>query len=230
NVIKHGTRPNRIEATGSKRVANVFDPLRPLVRDHPNAPRYNNQSRYLAGVVSGIAAQSNAVAVAEATPKIKKPSQRSRPSNIKPVTAVLIEAAMAIRVPMNPRTRLKRPVPVVRSVITRIVSTVTAAALIPPRNCANSSIGPPAENANNSARMIPKPKPIGSKGVEIAVFAEVKDAMVTLGLLALSRIAGSGIVNFVRANPAQRNECGDAQRGSAKEYSAFRKILAGQSH
>jgi len=70
----------------------------------------------------------------------------------------------------------------------------------------------------------------GSKGVEIAVFAEVKDAMVTLGLLALSRIAGSGIVNFVRANPAQRNECGDAQRGSTKEYSAFRKILAGQSH
>ena len=108
-------------------------------------PRDTNQSRYLAGVVSGIAAQSNAVAVAEATPKIKKPSQRSRPSNIKPVTAVLIEAAMAIRVPMNPRTRLKRPVPVVRSVITRIVSTVTAAALIPPRNCANSSIGPLAE-------------------------------------------------------------------------------------
>src|SRR5437764_1063407 len=134
-VIDHGTRPNGIEATGSKRVGSVFAPLRPLVRDHPNAPRYNDQSRYLAGVVSGIAAQSNAVAVAEATPKIKKPSQRSRPSNIKPVTAVLIEAAIAIRVPMNPRTRLKRPVPVVRSVITRIVSTVTAAALIPPRNC-----------------------------------------------------------------------------------------------
>src|SRR5439155_4600931 len=141
NVIKHGTRPNRIEATGSKRVANVFDPLRPLVRDHPNAPRYNNQSRYLAGVVSGIAAQSNAVAVAEATPKIKKPSQRSRPSNIKPVTAVLIEAAMAIRVPMNPRTRLKRPVPVVRSVITRIVSTVMAAASRPARSFPHCGLG-----------------------------------------------------------------------------------------
>jgi hypothetical protein len=45
---------------------------------------------------------------------------------------VLIEAAMAITVPMNPRIKLNRPVPVVRSVITRIVSTVTAAALMPP--------------------------------------------------------------------------------------------------
>jgi len=78
------------------------------------------QSRYFAGVVSGIAAHSNVVAMAEATAKIKKPSQRPRPSNIKPVAAVLIEAAIAIRVPMNPRTKLKRPVPVVRSVITRI--------------------------------------------------------------------------------------------------------------
>ena len=47
---------------------------------------------------------------------------------------LLIEAAMAIRVPMAPRTKLNRPVPVVRSVITRIVSTVMAAALMPPRN------------------------------------------------------------------------------------------------
>ncbi len=41
-----------------------------------------------------------------------------------------LKAAMAIRVPSAPRTKLNRPVPVVRSVITRIVSTVTAAALI----------------------------------------------------------------------------------------------------
>jgi hypothetical protein len=39
-------------------------------------------------------------------------------------------------VPTKPRTKLKRPVPVVRSVITRIVSTVTAAALTPLRSCA----------------------------------------------------------------------------------------------
>jgi hypothetical protein len=69
-----------------------------------------------------------------------------------------------------------------------------------------------------------------SEDVEIAVFPEVKDAMVTLGLLALPRISGAGIVDFVGANPAQRNECRDAQRGSTKEYSAFRKILTGQSH
>src|SRR5262249_23413674 len=62
---------------------------------------------------------------------------------------------------------------------------------------------------------------------EIAVFAKVEDAMVTFGLLASSRITGSGIVNFVGANSAQSNERGDAQRGSAKEYGALGKILAG---
>jgi hypothetical protein len=51
--------------------------------------------------------------------------------------------------------------------------------------------------------------------------------MVTLGLLALSRITGSGIVNFVGANPAEGNERGNAQRGRAKEYGALSKILAG---
>jgi hypothetical protein len=40
--------------------------------------------------------------------------------------------------------------------------------------------------------------------------------MVTLGLLALSRIPGAGIVNFVRANPAQGNECGDTHNCCAK--------------
>src|SRR6185437_2130806 len=44
-------------------------------RDHPNAPRYGNQSRYLAGLVSGIATQSKAVAITEAAARIKKPSQ-----------------------------------------------------------------------------------------------------------------------------------------------------------
>jgi hypothetical protein len=51
-----------------------------------------------------------------------------------PVTVVLIEAAMAMSVQTNPRTRLNRPVPVVRSVMTKMVSTVTAAALMPPSN------------------------------------------------------------------------------------------------
>ena len=51
--------------------------------------------------------------------------------------------------------------------------------------------------------------------------------MVTFGLLASSRITRSGIVNFVGANPAQGNERRDAQRGSAKEYSALGKILSG---
>jgi len=54
--------------------------------------------------------------------------------------------------------------------------------------------------------------------------------MVTLGLLALPRIPGASIVDFVGANPAQRKECRDAQRGRTKEYSALRKILTGQSH
>src|SRR5262245_53143617 len=43
----------------------------------------------------------------------------------------------------------------------------------------------------------------------------------------LAMMNGSGIVNFVGANPAQGNERRDAQRGSAKEYSALGKILAG---
>src|SRR5262245_17245477 len=96
--------------------------------------RYGNQSRYLAGIVSGIAAHSKAVATAETAARIRKPSQWPRASKRKPVAVVLIEAAMAIRVPTAPRTKLNRPVPVVRSVITRIVSTVTAAALMPPSN------------------------------------------------------------------------------------------------
>jgi hypothetical protein len=93
-----------------------------------------NQSRYLAGLVSGIASHSNAVAIAEAAARIRNPSQLPSASKRNPVAVVLIEAAMAIRVPMAPRTKLNRPVPVVRSVITRIVSTVTAAALMPPSN------------------------------------------------------------------------------------------------
>src|SRR6516162_11580038 len=84
-------------------------------------PGYSNQSRYLAGIVSGNAAHNDAVAIAEAAARIRKPSHWPSPSKRKPVAAVLIEAAMAIRVPTAPRTKLNRPVPVVRSVITRIV-------------------------------------------------------------------------------------------------------------
>src|SRR5262249_61584554 len=62
--------------------------------------------------------------------------------------------------------------------------------------------------------------------IPIPVFAEVEDTVVTLGLLALSRVASSGIVDFLGANPAQGNERRDAQRGSAKEYGARGKILA----
>src|SRR6185436_18347508 len=54
--------------------------------------------------------------------------------------------------------------------------------------------------------------------------------MVTFGLLAFSRVTGTGIVNFVGANPAQGNERRDAQRGGAKEYGALGKILAGYHH
>jgi hypothetical protein len=53
---------------------------------------------------------------------------------MKPVAVVPIEAPIATTVPMNPRTRLNRPVPVVKSMITKTVKTVTVAALIPPSN------------------------------------------------------------------------------------------------
>jgi len=69
-----------------------------------------------------------------------------------------------------------------------------------------------------------------SKDVEIAVFTNVEDAMITFGLLAFASITGPRIVNFVGANPAERNERRDAQGGGAKEYSALGKILAGKSH
>jgi hypothetical protein len=72
----------------------------------------NNQSRYLAGSVSGIAAHSSAVAMAEAAARIRKPSHWPSSWKIKPVAVVLIEAAIAIRVPTDPRTKLNRPVPV----------------------------------------------------------------------------------------------------------------------
>jgi hypothetical protein len=62
----------------------------------------SNQSRYLAGLVSGIANHSNALAMAEAAARIRKPSQWPSVSKRKPVAVVLIEAAMALRVPMNP--------------------------------------------------------------------------------------------------------------------------------
>lgn len=54
--------------------------------------------------------------------------------------------------------------------------------------------------------------------------------MVALGLLAPSRIAGPRIVDLLGANPAQRNERRDAERGRTEEYRALGKILAGQSH
>jgi hypothetical protein len=52
-------------------------------------PRYSNQSRYLAGFVSGIAAHSNAVATAEAATRIRKPSQWPSASKRKPIAVVL---------------------------------------------------------------------------------------------------------------------------------------------
>lgn len=46
--------------------------------------------KILAGLVSGIADHSNAVAIAAAPAKIRKPSEFPRLSKIKPVTPVLI--------------------------------------------------------------------------------------------------------------------------------------------
>jgi hypothetical protein len=97
----------------TKRIGSVFAPSPDRTsRDHSARP-YGNQSRYLAGLVSGIATHNNAVAIAEATARIRKPSQLPSASKRNPVAVVLIEAAMAISVPMNPRTKLNRPVPVV---------------------------------------------------------------------------------------------------------------------
>ena len=60
-----------------------------------------------------------------------------------PAASVLpVSEAGAIMVPTKPRTRLKRPVPVVRSVTTRTVSTVTAAAVTPLRSWAIISTQP----------------------------------------------------------------------------------------
>src|SRR5262249_18714629 len=47
-----------------------------------------NQSRYLAGLVSGIASHSNAVAIAEAAVRIRKPSQLPSASKRNPVAVV----------------------------------------------------------------------------------------------------------------------------------------------
>ena len=68
------------------------------------------------------------------------------------------------------------------------------------------------------------------KDVQRPVFAEVEKALETLRLLAATGIARSGVINLVRANHEQGNQCGDAQRGRAKEDRTLGKILAGQSH
>ncbi len=51
----------------------------------------------------------------------------------KPKALVLTEAAMPLRVATMPRTRLKRQLPAVRSVITNEVSTPSMAPLMPSR-------------------------------------------------------------------------------------------------
>src|SRR5712691_2623928 len=96
-----------------------------LVRGTQTAVSY--QSRYSAGLVSGMASHSKSVAAAATPASVKKPAQWPKLWNRNPVAAVLSEAATAISVPTIPRVRLKRPVPVVMSVITRMVSTVTVA-------------------------------------------------------------------------------------------------------
>ena len=123
--LKHNSRSriNRggtLYALGRSSPSKAFSLPRawPDVRRPSECPRYSNQSRYLAGIVSGIAAHSNVVAMAEAAARIRKPSQWPSPWKINPVAVVLIEAAMAIKVPTDPRTKLNRPVPVVRSVST----------------------------------------------------------------------------------------------------------------
>src|SRR5207245_11347017 len=70
-----------------------FPPSR--LRPSSERPRCSNQSRYVAGIVSGIAAHNNAVAIAEAAARIRKPSHWPSPSKRKPVAVVLIGRVVA---------------------------------------------------------------------------------------------------------------------------------------
>ena len=68
-------------------------------------------------------------------------------------------------VPSTPCARLNRPVPVVRSVTTKRVNTVTAAPVTPSSNCTTSiNIGSDT-NANSSERAASIAKPASSSGL-----------------------------------------------------------------
>jgi hypothetical protein len=96
------------------------------VRWRPSALRHINR-RISGGFVSGRNAQIRAAALTGPMAISKNPVKSPNCCTRKPTEPVPIAAAMPRIVPSTPCAKLNRPVPVVRSVTTRMVNTVTAA-------------------------------------------------------------------------------------------------------
>src|SRR5262245_34200722 len=91
--------------------------IRPQDGDWPSERRVAaHQSTYFAGLVSGRSAQIKAAPAAVAAAIDKNPARSPNCWTTKPTEPVLTAAAVPVIVPRTPRAKLKRPVPVVRSV------------------------------------------------------------------------------------------------------------------
>src|SRR5262249_61076522 len=127
--------------------------------------QWANQWGSFAGFVSGKNVQITTGPSAGPADISRNPGRSPNCCTMKPTEAVPTAAAMPRIVPSTPCARLNRPVPMVRSVITRMVNTVTTAPVTPSSNCTTSKSSGSDTSANSSDRPASMAKPASTSGL-----------------------------------------------------------------